>query len=49
MVRARRVCQGQLLCKVSYSQLSLLQRNTLFSRLNLKFLDDVNFDKVSGV
>ena len=39
MVCAWRVCQAQLLCKVSYSQLSLLQRNalSLISRLNIKF------------
>ena len=41
---ASRVCQGQLLCKVSSSQLTLLQRNELyfltrrkFSRLDAKF------------
>ena len=39
-----KVCQGQLLCKVSSTQLPLLQRNELyfytrrkFSRLNVKF------------
>ena len=43
-VPASRVCQGQLLCKVSSSQLTLLQRNELyfltgrkFSRLDAKF------------
>ena len=42
-VPASRVCQGQLLCKVSSSQLTLLQRNELnflirrkFSRLDAK-------------
>ena len=32
MVSAQRVCQGQLLRKVSYSHLSLLQRNAFNSR-----------------
>ena len=29
--------EGRLLCKVSFSQLSLLQRNALISRLDVKF------------
>ena len=42
-------CQGQLLCKVSSSQLTLLQRVNFISRLNVNFLDSMqNFDKVSG-
>ena len=37
------------LCKVSYSQPSLLQRNVLNSRLDVNFLDSTqNIDKVSG-
>ena len=46
MVRAGRVCQGQLLCKFSFSQLSLLQKKHFISRLNVNFLDSTqNSDK----
>ena len=37
MVPASRVCQGQLLCKVSSSQLTLLQRNELYFLTRRKF------------
>ena len=43
-------CQGQLLCKVSSSQLPLLQRNELcfYTRRDVNFVDSTqNFDKVT--
>ena len=36
-VPASRVCQGQLLCKVSSSQLTLLQRNEYYFQTRRKF------------
>ena len=36
-MRACSVCQGQLLCKVSLSYLSLVQKNTLSILLYIKF------------
>ena len=48
-VPAWRVCQGQLLCKVSSSQLPLLQRNEVYSQTWRNFLDSTqNIDKVGG-
>ena len=45
---ACRVCQGQLLCKVSSSQLPLLQRNEVYSQTRRKFSRlDANYGRTN--